>query len=192
MSDEPAAGAAPTPGARLARAREGRGWTAAHAAELMRLPVAVVESLEADRYTDLGAAVFARGHLRRYAALLDLPVGPLLDAYDRSHAGPAPPTLIPQASAHTPVRTEGQRLRLSAAAWYAVGLAAIAAAGGGWWWWTHRGPVEVTPPVVPDARAPGAAQPGDAATSAEPVAGSESYPPGAEPEATPPLTGGAP
>jgi cytoskeleton protein RodZ len=90
MSEVPAASAASTPGARLGKAREGRGWSAAQAAELMRLPVGVVESLEADRYSDLGAPVFARGHLRRYATLLELPVEPLLEAYDRSHTGPAP------------------------------------------------------------------------------------------------------
>ena len=140
-----------SPGPRLRRGRESRGWTAQQAAEQMRLPVAVVEALEAERYADLGAPAFARGHLRRYATLLDLPVGPLLDAYDRSHAGPAVPSLIPQASANTPVRASGERLRLPAAALYGLGAVALVAAGAaGWWWWTQRGrPVEAPAPEGP-------------------------------------------
>jgi cytoskeleton protein RodZ len=150
VSDAAPAPAPSTPGAKLRSAREARGWAAAHAAELMRLPVGVVEALEGDRYADLGAPVFARGHLRRYALLLELPVEPLLDAYDRSHAGPALPSLIPQASAHTPVREEGDRLRVPVAAWYAVGLAVIAAAAAaGWWWWSQRPAAEAAPEAAP-------------------------------------------
>ncbi len=155
MSDAPAAGAAPaSPGARLRRAREARGWTASQVAELMRLQVAVIESLEADRYDSLGAAVFVRGHLRRYGLLLDIPVGPLLEAYDRSADGPAPPSLIPQASVHTPVREGGPALRLPAAAWYALAAGLLAAAGaGGYWWWTERGAGEAPAPSAAPAAA---------------------------------------
>lgn len=150
MSDAAPAPAPSSPGARLRGAREARGWAPAHAAELMRLPVAVVEALEGDRYADLGAPVFARGHLRRYAMLLELPVGPLLDAYDRSHSGPALPSLIPQASARTPVREEGDRLRMPAAAWYAVALAVVAAAAAaGWWWWSQRPAAGAAPEAAP-------------------------------------------
>lgn len=187
MSEQPAAGTASTPGARLRKAREGRGWTAAQAADLMRLPAGVVESLEADRYSELGAPVFARGHLRRYAALLELPVEPLLEGYDRSHSGPAPPSLIPQASAHTPVRAEGERLRLSAGAWYAVGFAVLAAAAfGGWWWWTQREPADAAPVAAPAAQQPAAEQAGDpqAARDAAPESGPEQPEP--IPEAAPP------
>lgn len=194
MTGPEAGAASSSPGARLRRAREGRGWTAAHAAELMRLPADVVQSLEADRYGDLGAPVFARGHLRRYARLLDVPDGPLLDAYDRSHAGPAAPTLIPQASAHTPVREAGAGLRLPAAAWYALGAAVVAAAGaGGYWWWNQRRVAEEPPPVSAPRDA-AAAQPQPSAESApvdplsEDLAGAA---PGATlPEAAPPAVAG--
>jgi cytoskeleton protein RodZ len=185
MTEEAAAGAASSPGAKLRRAREARNWTAAQAAELMRLPVSVVDALEQDRYADLGAAVFARGHLRRYATLLDLPADPLLDAYDRSHAGPAPPSLIPQASAHTPVRAEGERLRLPPAAWYALGLALVlAAAAGGWWWWNERRPAEPSPVIAPAAEPATVEQ--DVGDDAVPGPAEASAMPGSIPEAAPP------
>ncbi len=192
MSEEPAASAPATPGARLGKAREGRGWTVAQAADLMRLPVGVVESLEADRYSELGAPVFARGHLRRYATLLDLPVEPLMEAYDRSQAGPAPPSLIPQASAHTPVRAAGRRPRLPAEAWYAVGLAVLIAAGVGGWWWTQRKATDVAPVAAPAAEEPAAEQPDDPRPAWD--AGTAFEPAGPEPipEAAPPPAGEAP
>ena len=193
MSEEPAASAASTPGIRLREARERRGWTAAQSADLMRLPVGVVESLEADRYADLGAPVFARGHLRRYATLLELPVEPLLEAYDRSHAGPAAPSLIPQASAHTPVRAEGQRLRLPAAAWYALGLAVIIAAGaGGWWWWTQRAASDAAAEAAPASQEPVVQQTGDPGAAIEAGSTFDASGPDPIPEAAPPPADEAP
>lgn len=152
MSGTAGGDAAATPGERLRLARTGRGWSAAHAAELMRVPVGVVESLEADRYTDLGAAVFARGHLRRYATLLDLPADALIEGYDRSSAGPAAPSLIPAASARTPVRPERDRRRLlRAVAYAAVVTAAAALSAAAWWWWSARQSTAERPAPAPAA-----------------------------------------
>ncbi len=138
--------------------------------------------------------VFARGHLRRYATLLELPVEPLLEAYDRSHEGPAPPSLIPQASAHTPVRAEGDRLRLTAAAWYAVGLAVIvAASAGGWWWWSQREAADAAPVAAPAPQEPSAEeQSGDLDAAAEAAPAFDPSQPEPIPEAAPPPAGEAP
>ena len=60
-------------GRRLRQARETRGATAADAAAALHLPLNVIESLEAERFQQLGAAVYVRGHLRSYLRWLDLP-----------------------------------------------------------------------------------------------------------------------
>ena len=54
-------------GARLRAAREKRGLTLLQAAERLHLDVRVVEALEAGDFAALGADVYVRGHLRRYA-----------------------------------------------------------------------------------------------------------------------------
>jgi cytoskeleton protein RodZ len=85
-----------SPGARLKRAREARGLTPQQAAEQLTLDISVVTALEANDFVALGAPVFAKGHLRRYAALLELPGDDLLGGYERSNAQPGQPTLIPR------------------------------------------------------------------------------------------------
>ncbi len=84
------------PGARLRRQRELADLTLQHVAERLNLDVVAVQALESDDYAALGAPVFVRGHIRRYAALLGLPGEEILGAYDRSRAQLAPPTLVPK------------------------------------------------------------------------------------------------
>ncbi len=86
-----------SPGARLRREREARGLTQQQAAEQLTLDVGVVTALEANDFAALGAPVFAKGHLRRYAALLELPEDDLLAGYERSNGQPEQPTLVPRA-----------------------------------------------------------------------------------------------
>ena len=45
-------------------------------------------ALERDDFAALGAPVFVKGHLRRYAALLGLAEDEILGAYERSRAQP--------------------------------------------------------------------------------------------------------
>jgi hypothetical protein len=54
----------------LKAAREKRGTTLSEAAGKLRVDVAVLEALEGERFDELGAPVFVRGHLRHYAELL--------------------------------------------------------------------------------------------------------------------------
>jgi cytoskeleton protein RodZ len=54
-------------GARLRAAREKRGLTLLQAAERLHLDAGIVQALEAENFTALGADVYVRGHLRRYA-----------------------------------------------------------------------------------------------------------------------------
>ena len=70
-------------GARLKAERERRGMSAAKAADELHLDSWAVEALEAEDYGRVGPSVYAKGHLKRYAALLGLPVDEILAGYDR-------------------------------------------------------------------------------------------------------------
>jgi cytoskeleton protein RodZ len=88
--------AGPGLGGMLRRAREARGLTEQQAAEQLTLDVTVVSALERDDLAALGAPVFAKGHLRRYGAMLGIGEDELLAAYERARAQPETPTLIPR------------------------------------------------------------------------------------------------
>jgi len=85
------------PGARLRLAREQLGLSQQQAAEQLTCDVSVITALDDDDFATLGADVFVKGHLRRYAALLGLPESDVLAAYERSKAHLEPPSLIPRA-----------------------------------------------------------------------------------------------
>jgi len=59
-------------GKRLRTAREAAGLSVQDVASRLKMPVRVVESLEAEDWSRLGAPVFIRGQLRSYARLLGL------------------------------------------------------------------------------------------------------------------------
>lgn len=129
----------------LARRRAERGLDIAKAAQELRCDRAVIEALEADRYADLGAAVFARGHLRRYADFLGAPSADLLARWSAEQSGgqPLPDlTRAPQAPRPIDTRRWGRLLAVVAGA-LAIGLAA---------WWILQGAGARPAPAV-DPRA---------------------------------------
>ena len=71
----------PMPGELLSAAREKKSWTTGRVAQELNLDENVIEAMEANRFSDLGAPVFARGHLRKYARLVDLEPTTVLEAY---------------------------------------------------------------------------------------------------------------
>lgn len=81
-------------GLRLRQAREEAGLGIAEVAAKMRVPARVVESLEAEDWDRLGAAVFVRGQVRSYARALGLAPETLLP--DRGVPPIEPPTLQPR------------------------------------------------------------------------------------------------
>lgn len=138
-------------GALLKTAREARGLSPEQAAEQLRLSRSIVLAMEQDRYDELGPAVFARGHLRKYAQLVGADAGAVLEAHSRSQgAAGESASLLPPASANRPVGGEPRWLR-PALSLAAVLLAVGAVAGGGWWAWQRfqatGGPDEAAPPV---------------------------------------------
>ena len=81
------------PGAWLAAAREQAGLSLMQAAERLHLDLSAVKALEAGRFEELGAAVFARGHLRRYAELLGLPAQEVEKSFLELHPARSAPDL---------------------------------------------------------------------------------------------------
>ncbi|MBL8263870.1 MAG: helix-turn-helix domain-containing protein [Xanthomonadaceae bacterium] len=60
-------------GERLRQARVRAGITPAEAGAKLKMPTHVIEALEREDWSKIGAPVFVRGHLRSYAKLLGLP-----------------------------------------------------------------------------------------------------------------------
>ncbi|HEX7375329.1 MAG TPA: RodZ domain-containing protein [Steroidobacteraceae bacterium] len=130
-----------SPGARLRREREARGLSQQQAAEQLTLDISVIVALEANDFASLGAPVFAKGHLRRYAALLELPEDDILGGYERSKAQPEQPTLVPRSRVEmAPVRGPSRWpfvLGGTAAFLVAAGLVAYIGANGWRLPWGH-------------------------------------------------------
>ena len=131
MNEPVASSPAPrTIGERLRAGRERAGLSVAAAAEKLHLDPKVIEALEADRFTELGASVYVRGHLRRYADFVGEPGIELVNAYSaKREASPPPPDLtqIPQAERRadprrlvTPMVGLGCAVVLAAAIWWVL------------------------------------------------------------------------
>jgi cytoskeleton protein RodZ len=78
-------------GQRLRQAREAAGLSVADVAGSLKMPVRIVEALEAEDWARLGAPVFVRGQLRSYSRLLGLPVESVQSA---SEGAPIEPTRL--------------------------------------------------------------------------------------------------
>lgn len=132
MSEEEHVNAAPvgdpTPGELLQRQRERSGLTLERAAQDLHLDTWVIEAIETNRFSALGAPVFAKGHLRKYAAMLGVPVEEVLRRYERIAEGVDSPSLIPAAHGSMPRRS------ISFSPWYLVVIAVLVVGGIVAWW----------------------------------------------------------
>jgi cytoskeleton protein RodZ len=86
-------------GARLRAGRERLGMTHLQVAEKLHVDATVPESIEAERFDLLGAPVYVKGHLKRYAELVGEDMQQILDLYG-TLTKPAPPDLtqLPKAA----------------------------------------------------------------------------------------------
>ena len=85
---------------RLRVERERRGLERQQVADDLHVDVWIIEALEAGRFESLGASVYVRGHLRKYAELLGLDAERMLSAYAPESA--QPPELVPITPASHP------------------------------------------------------------------------------------------
>ncbi len=94
-----------TAGARLASARERLGLSLDQVADHLKLDRHTVVALEEGDHRAIGAAVFVRGFLRRYAALVGEPPAEIEALYAR-RPGRGGPTRLVQ-DGHAPHRAGG-------------------------------------------------------------------------------------
>ncbi len=181
-----------TPGALLKRERERAALTVQQAAEDLHLDPWIIEAIEENRFLALGAPVYARGHLRKYATRLGLPVDDIVTRYEALQDRPHEADPIPAAVA-TPIRP--LRRSLAGPAWIAVAIAVLAL--GGYFAFERffdsqeiASPGAVAPstaPVVPEEPTAPAESPAQTNEDAEPAAGTaEAQQPSAPEEASSP------
>ena len=121
-------------GARLAQARERLGLSQEQVADKLKLDTHTVVALEAGDYRVIGAAVFVRGVLRRYAQLVGDSPAEIEALYARQPGSSLAPDLA-RIAVHSDRRRQPRK---------AIGLWPFAAAvlllcvAGAWWWSSHR------------------------------------------------------
>jgi cytoskeleton protein RodZ len=185
MSAEAGGGELRGIGARLRAAREKRGLTLLQAAERLHVDAHVVQALEGEDFAALGADVYVRGHLRRYAEAVGESPAQLQQLYSAGpHAARPDLTRIPRGVADN----RGSRLMLPAL----LLVVGFAAAGLLWWLLNLPGekarplPVESLAPPLVTAPAPGAG----AERASSGAAGAEEAP--ATPNVSPPTSSRVP
>ncbi|MEJ2604152.1 MAG: DUF4115 domain-containing protein [Gammaproteobacteria bacterium] len=84
----------PEAGARLKAARKARNFSLTDIAGELHLDRDKLEALEANHFDVLGAPVFTKGYLRRYARLVGVPEPEILADYDRLTGATEPPVVL--------------------------------------------------------------------------------------------------
>ncbi len=192
---------AQTLGQRLRAERERRGISTQKAADEMHLDTWVIDALETGDYQRIGPPVYAKGHLKKYAAILGLPPAEIAAGF-----APQPETPVANPAAQSMNIRTTRASSARAANWPLPQIAALAAlalvVGGVVWWkpWQRRSAVGAgigagaARSSVPASDAPAAApasaasEPGSA-PEAEPIA--QSLPEEQVPESAPPAPMGA-
>jgi cytoskeleton protein RodZ len=155
-------------GQRLRTEREKRGMSAQKMADDMHLDAWVIDALEAGDYERIGPAVYAQGHLRKYANILGVSAAQEAPAAQPKLAGPPPPTPI---------------IRLDppgggGSIWPTVGgFAAVALVAGGIAWWrpwhsSRAASAAAPPPLAASVPAPESTEASEPAATAVMDAGS--------------------
>lgn len=115
-------------GQQLRSARERMGMSPTQAAERLHVDTAMIDALETGSFKSLGAPVFVRGHLRRYAELLGEPDAALQTQYAALDEASRPPDLM--LVPHLPAQpSRGMRAR-----WPLIILALALLVGAVAWW----------------------------------------------------------
>ena len=166
--------AGPIGGERLAEARRAQQIPVLEIAKELHLDEYKVRSLERNEFEVLGAPVFAKGHLRKYAQLVDVAEEDVMaDYYQLNRSEGAPPVVLPR---RRPSR------EISPGPWIAavVVLLVVAAA---YWWFVEREPsqpqVETgqVAPLPVDESADDAADAGEATIDLPDTSAAEDTPP---------------
>jgi len=119
----------PLGGERLAVARRAHEISASDIAKELHLDEPKVRALEQNNFELLGAPVFAKGHLRKYAELVGVSTDDIIaDYYRLNQTAGAPPVVGPAR------KFERDYAPVS---WIAVALVVIIVASASYWWFTR-------------------------------------------------------
>ncbi len=151
-------------GARLRGARERAGLSIAQAALRLHVSGETLEALEAERFDALGAPIYVKSYLGRYAELLGEPAAQLQEQLASVAAIPAPDlTRVPHVTA-------GEDRYGALAAGVIMTVLVLAVAALVWWGWSriHRGQAvtALAPPTAPQRPLVHGAQPAERAPPA--------------------------
>jgi cytoskeleton protein RodZ len=153
---EPAA----LPGTRLKAERERRGLSAQKAADEMHLDRWVIDALEADDYPRIGPTVYAKGHLKKYAALLGLPATEIMAGYEsrapsRAEAPAAGPSMLLSTRDDSPSSGRLSLIQIGGCLVVALALGLL------WWrpWHPRAKAASASPPAAVVHAAPADQQP---------------------------------
>ncbi|HET7529711.1 MAG TPA: helix-turn-helix domain-containing protein [Mycobacteriales bacterium] len=113
-------------GETLTRARQERGLSVEDVTNATRIRSGLIRAIENDEFGPCGGAVYARGHIRNIARVLEVDPVPLVEEFDRAHADEAPPApaLVPAATVDPEV-AHAEPKRANWAAAMVVALVAI-------------------------------------------------------------------
>lgn len=137
-----------SPGARLAHARQRLGLSLDQVSDKLRLEPQVVAALEADDHRAVGAAVFVRGFLRRYAELVKESPAEIDALYLRMPEAGAAPDLTSTGMHRLEPVAHHPKLGVVQALVAAAVLGVIAAV----WWAMRAGPQPASDASVPQAQ----------------------------------------
>jgi cytoskeleton protein RodZ len=176
MSEAAPAQSAPgVPGPQLKAEREKRGMSLQKAADELHLDAWVIQALETGEYQRIGPTVYAKGHLKRYAALLGLPAAAIMAGYEARGSSAPAVTLTATSARMAGAKHEPQLSNLSPGRTVGAVVGALVLLGVFWWRpWHQRvaGPTVApaaasNPPAAASAPAPAAAA--DAQKDEEPA-----------------------
>ncbi len=88
MSEAPQTAEATTPGELLQQARDRAGFSVERVAKDLHLDTQVIRAIEMNRFKDLGAPVYAKGYLRKYAKLVGVAEEGILQGYQKMGGTP--------------------------------------------------------------------------------------------------------
>jgi cytoskeletal protein RodZ len=129
-----AASSEPRAGERLATARREKQISIDEIAKELHIDDFKVRALERNDFEVLGPPVFAKGHLRKYAQLVGVPVEDVLADYYALNRSVGLPPLVAR------VRPESREINLGR--WLTV-LLLLGIAVGAYWWFVEREPARV-------------------------------------------------
>jgi len=133
-------------GERLAAARREQQISVLEVAKELHLDEPKVRALERNDFEILGAPVFAKGHLRKYAQLVGVDEKDVLaDYYHLTRAESLPPVVM--------VPRGRTRQELSPGPWIAVIIVVLVAAAS-YWWFAVESATVVTPEAGPEDTLP--------------------------------------